>query len=166
MRGLAVPGRYHGTGAWPADGVSGPGPDAPAAFGSTLAQWTGSGDGEDRWRSRLADVALNVVLLVDGEPAGMVSALDPNEDSAVELISMWVAPCARGQGVGDAAVRHVVSWAQTEHGASVVLAVKTDNDHAVCLYQRHGFVDAGPSLDDPSERLMTAGIAEAKNDSG
>jgi ribosomal protein S18 acetylase RimI-like enzyme len=36
----------------------------------------------------------------------------------------------------------------------VVLSVKTGNDHASRLYRRHGFVDAGPSLDDPDERLM------------
>lgn len=128
--------------------------EAPAAYGSTLAQWMGSGDNEDRWRSRLADVALNVVLFLDGEPAGMVSALGPDPEGKVELISMWVAPFARGRGVGDAAVRHIVAWAQTEHGAPVVLSVKADNDHAIRLYRRHAFVDAGSSPDDPSERLM------------
>lgn len=46
--------------------------EAPAAFSSTLAQWTGTGDTEQRWRTRLHDVALNLVLMCDGEPAGMV----------------------------------------------------------------------------------------------
>ena len=127
--------------------------EAPAAFGSTLAEWSGPGDTEDRWRARLTDVPLNLVLTVDGEPAGMVSATDPCPD--VELISMWVAPTARGQGVGDVAVRRVLDWALGERGADhVVLSMRTDNEPAARLYRRHGFVDIGPSPEDPRERLM------------
>ena len=36
--------------------------DAPGAFGSTLAEWSGTGDTEQRWRARLGDVALNLVF--------------------------------------------------------------------------------------------------------
>ena len=45
-------------------------PDAPAAFGSKLAKWSGTGDAEQRWRARLRDVALNLVLVLKGEPSG------------------------------------------------------------------------------------------------
>jgi GNAT superfamily N-acetyltransferase len=62
---------------------------------------------------------------------------------------------SRGQGIGDVAVRQVLAWARDKFpGSHVVLSVKTDNDHARTLYERHGFVDAGASLDDPDERLM------------
>lgn len=129
--------------------------EAPDAFGSTLGQWSGDGDTEQRWRGRLATVAFNVVLSVEGRKVGMVSATVPGPEGAVELISLWVAPSARGQGVGDAAVAAVVAWAQAEHGeVSVVLSVKADNRPATHLYERHGFTDAGPSPHDPSERLM------------
>jgi len=129
--------------------------DAPAAFGSTLSEWTGAGDTGQRWRARLAAVALNVVLTLDDKPAGMVSATAPGRDGAIELISMWVSPFARGHGVGDAAIGRVLTWAHAEQGgAPVVLSVKTHNEPAIQLYQRHGFTDAGPSPDDPSERLM------------
>lgn len=85
----------------------------------------------------------------------MVSATAPNAEGQIELISMWVNPTARGQGVGDVAVRQVLAWARDKFPAShVVLSVKTDNDHARTLYERHGFVDAGPSPDNPDERLM------------
>ena len=30
--------------------------EAPAAFGSALAEWTGKGDTEHRWRARLSSV--------------------------------------------------------------------------------------------------------------
>lgn len=36
--------------------------ETPEAFGSTLAAWSGSGDTEARWRGRLDDVGLNLVL--------------------------------------------------------------------------------------------------------
>ncbi len=85
----------------------------------------------------------------------MVSATAPSRDGAIELISMWVSPFARGHGVGDAAIGRVLTWAHAEQGgAPVVLSVKTHNEPAIQLYQRHGFTDAGPSPDDPSERLM------------
>lgn len=61
----------------------------------------------------------------------------------VELISMWVAPSARGQGIGDALIDALTAYA-IEHGAGrVLLAVRETNRQAIALYQRHGFVDAG-----------------------
>ena len=129
--------------------------DAPAAFGSTLAEWSGTGDVEQRWRGRLHDVALNLVLVLNGAPVGMVSATAPDSEGQLELISLWVAPTARAQGVGDEAIRQVLGWARRECPAGrVVLSVKADNAHATRLYERHGFVDVGPSPDDPDERLM------------
>jgi ribosomal protein S18 acetylase RimI-like enzyme len=124
--------------------------ESPAAFGETLARWTGTGDTEERWRARFSSVPLNVVLRLDGAPAGMVGAW-VGADDIVELISMWVAPFARGSGVADAAVRAVLSWADPRE---VVLSVKVDNAAATALYQRHGFVDAGPSPAYADERLM------------
>jgi ribosomal protein S18 acetylase RimI-like enzyme len=126
-----------------------------AAFGSALADWTGGADVEQRWRGRLTAVHLNLVLTLDGRPAGMVSATTPRHDGAVELMSLWIAPFARGHGVGDAAIDSVIAWAGAEYGdAPVVVSVKTDNEPATRLYRRHGFRDAGPSPDDPTERLM------------
>lgn len=131
--------------------------DAPAAFGSTLAQWSGEGDTEERWRSRLRDVALHLAVEVAGEPVGVVAATDPapGGEGEVELISLWVAPTARGRGVGDAAVRGVLAWAASTHpGVSVVLSVVAGNPAARLLYERHGFVDVGPSPHDGCERRM------------
>lgn len=129
--------------------------EAPDSFGSTLADWTGARDDERRWRNRLATVPLNLVVTLEGEPVGMVSATAPDAEGAVWLISMWVAPRARGRGVGDEAVRKVRDWARQIHPASLlVLSVKSHNAHAIRLYRRHGFVDVGPSPDDPGERLM------------
>jgi ribosomal protein S18 acetylase RimI-like enzyme len=121
----------------------------PAAFGSTLADWTGAGDTEDRWRRRLAASPFSALLELDGAPVGMVGAFP--EGDAVELVSLWVAPAARGAGVGAAAIGAVVAFADDRE---VVLSVRTANAAARRLYRRCGFLDDGASPDDPAEIRM------------
>ena len=119
--------------------------EAPYAFGSTLAQWQGAGDREDRWRARLEiPGAHNVVVVVDGVPAGMASGIpaEHTEDS-VELISMWVSPEARGRGAGDSLIREVERWAAAQGAKTLSLSVMPDNSRAAALYERHGFTDTG-----------------------
>lgn len=111
--------------------------DAPEAFGATLADWQGEGDSERRWRARL-DSGHNVLAHLDGVPAGMVSGMPRGH--RVVLASMWVAPFARGRGVGDALVAAVVERAE----GTVFLDVVRTNTVAAALYRRHGFVDDGP----------------------
>jgi len=115
--------------------------DAPEAFKTKLAEWQGEGDLEQRWRDRLSAVSFNVIADLDQKPAGMVSAVRQSDE--VELISMWVAPSARGNGVGDALVEAVLGWPVIKRPGRVVLCVMENNDHAAALYRRHGFVDAG-----------------------
>ncbi len=129
--------------------------EAPDAFGSTLAGWSGAGDTEERWRGRLTAVPHDLVLVRRGTDVGMVSLTAPDEAGTPELISMWVAPEARGTGAADVAVRSVLALAATAYaGLPVALSVYADNVAAVRLYARHGFVDAGVSPDDERERRM------------
>ena len=116
--------------------------EAPDAFGSTLASWQGSGDSEQRWRARLAAVPFNVVAELDGQAVGMASGTPP-EAGGVELLSMWVAPDARGRGVGELLLREVARWALSQRAERLVLRVYTSNEHAISLYRRSGFSDAG-----------------------
>lgn len=116
--------------------------EAPDAFGSTLAQWSGTGDAEERWRSRLRAVEHNVLAELDGGPVGMVSSTAP-ANGDVELLSMWVAPEVRGKGVGDALVRWVRDRATGVGAARVLLDVRAANGRAIALYERHGFRDIG-----------------------
>ena len=114
--------------------------DAPAAFGSGLSEWIDATD--ERWRSRVRDVALNVIATLDNEPVGQVSAMN-GSSAAVELISMWVAPNARGMGVGDVLIDAIISWSAGQAASSVELSVKTPNLPARHLYERNHlrFVD-------------------------
>jgi len=117
--------------------------EAPYAFSSTLADWQGEGDTEQRWRARLTAVPLNLLVYLNGKAAGMVSATTADQARTIELISMWVSPFARGQSVGDSLVAAVIAWARVQGAANIALAVVATNAHAISLYRRHGFVDAG-----------------------
>ncbi|MCC3652557.1 GNAT family N-acetyltransferase [Streptomyces sp. S07_1.15] len=117
----------------------------PDAFGATLADWRGEGDREERWRARLSIAgSRNVLAVLDGKPAGMVSGVPGPRLGVVELISLWVSREARGRGVGDHLIRAVEQWAVEERAEILRLAVMPGNEHATALYGRHGFVDAGP----------------------
>ena len=115
--------------------------EAPSAFGSRLVDWQHAP--EIRWRERLSiPGSYNLVANLDGRPAGMASGIPAEDDpDAIELISMWVSPAARGQRVGDRLVADVVDRARDRGASRVVLAVAADNPAATALYHRNGFQD-------------------------
>jgi GNAT superfamily N-acetyltransferase len=130
--------------------------EAPYAFGSTFADWRDAA--EERWRGRLTAVAYNVIAEFDGRPAGMAGG-SLEEDGPAELISMWVAPFARGRGVGGALIAAVAEWAAVVRPGELLLQVVDGNEHAIRLYEKNGFVDRGVVAGtDPIERLMSRPI--------
>lgn len=123
--------------------------ESPAAFGSQLTDWIEAS--EERWRERLSVTGAHDVLAFDGEHVvGMVSGMPVADDpTRTELISMWVAPSARGTGLAAALIDRIVDWA-TQAGASVVdLSVMPDNPAARRAYERAGFV----ALSEPGDAL-------------
>jgi ribosomal protein S18 acetylase RimI-like enzyme len=116
--------------------------EAPHAFSSSLDEWQGAGDLEARWRHRLTAVPFNVIASIDNFDAGMSSGSLQNNGS-IELISMWVAPFARRQGLAGALIDAVIGWASAERASRIELAVFSNNAPAIALYRRHGFVDCG-----------------------
>lgn len=118
--------------------------EAPYAFGSTLADWQGEGDREDRWRARLRIAGShNVVALVDGKPAGMASGVPGDRAGVAEVISMWVSPAVRGRGVGAALLDEVERWARATGATVLRLDVSDGNEAAAALYERNGFIFTG-----------------------
>jgi len=75
-------------------------------------------------------------------------------DQEVELLSMWVAPFARGQGVGDELINTMIQWTISQQKRRLILRVMTGNDRAAALYVRHGFEYPSSDAHEMRERLM------------
>ncbi|WP_069162570.1 GNAT family N-acetyltransferase [Nocardia altamirensis] len=97
---------------------------------------------EADWRRRLSE-AVQFMAFLDDVPVGMGAGARPEGPNAPTLTSMWVAPEARGKGVGDALVLAVLDWARSEHFDRIALWVLDGNDAAEQLYRRHGFARTG-----------------------
>lgn len=121
-----------------------------------MAEWSGAGDTEQRWRHRLDAVPVNLLADLDDVAVGMVSVTAVENEQA-EIISMWVASEARGQGVADALVLAAIGHARAGGANSLTLDVRHGNSRAVNFYEKAAFVDEGwaTSPNDPQpERRM------------
>jgi len=138
--------------------------DAPDAFGSTLA------DGERRsaedWEAQIE--ALPTFVWRDGgADLGMVRGAPHDRDlDTGYLISTWVAPEARGRGIGAALVREVLAWARGRGLRHLLLDVGVPNGPARRLYERLGFVATGATaaLPPPREHVCEIEMAIALDD--
>jgi GNAT superfamily N-acetyltransferase len=128
--------------------------EAPHAFGSSYEREAGFS--REDWLSRIARGA-NFFAYMGGPgtggpgpaPAGIVGAVEAQPGMA-ELVSMWVRPQARGQGIGRALVGAVVQWAQAQGHSSVHLWVTETNAPARRLYESCGFAATGERQPLPS----------------
>lgn len=121
--------------------------DAPDAFGSTYAA---EGVGADaHWAARLRVVEssgrdLALVAETAHGPCGLVwckvSADDP---TVANLYQMWVAPEARGHGVGRALLAEALDWAAAAGVRHVHLGVTVGDSPARRLYVSMGFRPVG-----------------------
>jgi GNAT superfamily N-acetyltransferase len=105
---------------------------------------------EEWWRETLSDAAWFLAWSED-ELVGMASGLRDTEfgPDAVLLISMWVAPKARGRGVGRRIVEAVREWSREQGAKEIRLEVTDGNRGAIELYERCGFVFTGSSRPHP-----------------
>ena len=124
--------------------------DAPDAFGSTYTQQAAYGAAD--WQRRISRGGTFLAYLPEAdaaEPVGLVGGYQEDPDT-VELVSMYVRPCARGRGVGEAMVATVIGWAQARNATSVHLWVTEANSPARLLYERCGFSLTGERQPLPS----------------
>ena len=123
--------------------------ESPHAFGSTLAEETARPD--DAWAARLAAPALGAyrqgwpfIAALDGTPVGLAWVkLDAPDATTASLYQVWVAPQARGRGVGAALLDAAITWARERRATALHLDVTAGDGAAARLYRRAGFVDVG-----------------------
>jgi GNAT superfamily N-acetyltransferase len=123
--------------------------DAPYAFGSSYEREIAFT--QDDWLARISRGA-NFVACTGGPgsaPVGIVGAFEARPRTA-ELVSMWVHPQARGQGVGRVLTETILQWARAEGHDLVHLWVTETNDPARRLYERCGFALTGERQPLPS----------------
>jgi GNAT superfamily N-acetyltransferase len=111
--------------------------DAPFAFGTTYdeaAQWNAA-----QWETQVAEFA-TFVAVVDGRDVAVARGAAHRSSDVRELISMWVAPTARREGIGAQLIECVAAWAQAAGAAALVLDVVVTNKPAIVLYERTGFL--------------------------
>ena len=124
--------------------------DAPDAFSSTYDE--AASRPLDSWAVQLQKLATFVAVL-DGEDVGLVrGARDDLQPDAAWLISMWVSPEVRGQGVGEALIDAVVEWARISATRRMLLDVGDHNHPAIALYARKGFEPNGTTGSLPTPR--------------
>jgi ribosomal protein S18 acetylase RimI-like enzyme len=145
--------------------------DSPQAFGSSLAEIEARPEAYCEERARTGAAGNENVLFVAekgnrwvGVVGGFIS--DATAMRSVDLVSMWVHPDYRGQGVGRRLVDQLVMWAREGGAERVVLWVTTGNDPAILLYRRCGFRETGntqrlPSHPELREQEMVLDLTEA-----
>ncbi|MDQ6771454.1 MAG: GNAT family N-acetyltransferase, partial [Candidatus Dormibacteraeota bacterium] len=120
--------------------------DSPAAFGSRyenevgrpLSDWA-------LWAAGLAAGAGRVMFVLDSGQRWRGCAGGLEEAGKAWLVSMWVEPPARGQGLGRRLVEAVVGWAAGRGHDRLHLWVVQGNETASGLYRSCGFVPTGVS---------------------
>ena len=122
--------------------------DSPDAFGSAYgdeSSWsepTWRDWAAGRWRGGIA--AVFACRRDDGTPVGTATgAVYDAEPHIAHVYAMWVAPDARGSGVGRALLEAVVGWARDRGGERLVLSVTESNEIGRRFYEACGFVDTG-----------------------
>jgi GNAT superfamily N-acetyltransferase len=118
--------------------------DTPTAFASSLAMeairppaaWD-----EDALVRSTGWEAATFIAEDDGPWLGVVGAYRPGDrPGVVELVSMWVDPADRENGLGARLATEVLEWAKAGGAEKVELWVTAGNERTMSLYRRLGFV--------------------------
>jgi len=115
--------------------------DSPDAFASNLESNLGLSDLV--WIENVT--GLPTFVLVNGTlDDGMVRCAPDKKDPAdMFVISMWVAPRARGKGVASMLMQAAIQWAERAGYRRLHLDVADNNVSAIALYEKFGFKPTG-----------------------
>ncbi|MGC2191989.1 MAG: GNAT family N-acetyltransferase [Candidatus Dormiibacterota bacterium] len=136
--------------------------EAPEAFGSSWANESARPDSV--WRERsISTPDRQMWSARRGEGwIGLVGAVR-EPDFQLQLVSMWVDPGWRRQGVARALIAAVVAWHRLGGSSRLVLWVSSDNPAARLCYESEGFRLTGARLalpPDPTRERLEMLFAE------
>ena len=113
--------------------------DSPAAFGVSHA--TAAAYSEQQWRERASPgTQPEYLLAIDRDRVVGLIGDAVTSSQEYHLISTWVHPEYRGQGIARRLIEAIKARAIEREHRRVVLSVSPDNDQAARLYRRQGFV--------------------------
>lgn len=119
---------------------------SPEAFGSQYDEVAARP--QSSWTAQLSALP---TWVVPGDTLDL--ALVRVDPKVPELLSLWVAPEGRGQGLGRQLVERVMRWAREQGAEHLELCVKAENLPAVALYRALGFEDVGEAGDELRMRV-------------
>ncbi|MFL5669778.1 MAG: GNAT family N-acetyltransferase [Chloroflexota bacterium] len=119
----------------------------PDAFGATLAEALTEDDAAWQRRADRPDGVAFVAVADEARFVGMANGGPaPDRPEFAAVYGMWVAPEARGQGIGGGLLDAVEGWARDAGYERIGLGVTTTNEPAIRLYASHGYADLGQQL--------------------
>lgn len=92
---------------------------------------------------------------LDGGPSGAVG-LKPFAPNTAELKRLWVAPDARGHGIGEALCVACIKGARAQGYSRLLLDTDRGLTHANRVYERLGFRDIDRYYDNPMDSRFMA----------
>jgi len=133
--------------------------DAPDAFASTLEAEVAVPAEVWRERAEGGPASATFIAREGGVDVGLAAVFaEPDASGRVHLVSMWVDPRHRRQGVARALVGRAVRWAAERRAREVILWVADQNTAARRLYERIGFRPTGERQPLPSNPARTESL--------
>lgn len=133
--------------------------ESPTAFSSTYAKESQLSNHE--WMRRAVrwsgDGRDSIFIASDGEVAcGIVgSFVEEGTPGIAQVISMWVDPAYRREGVGNALIDAVLNWNRSCCVREIKLMVTSINHGAIAFYERIGFRMTGVTGPYPNDPAIT-----------
>lgn len=115
--------------------------DSPRAFSGTYEEAAARSPAQ--WCAQI-EALPTFVAVSNHSDVGLVRAAPLEDNPGVAfLLSLWVAPEVRGEGVGEALIDALVDWGRTAGVVRLMLDVGDTNEPAFSLYARMGFKKTG-----------------------
>ncbi|WP_335617624.1 GNAT family N-acetyltransferase [Kushneria konosiri] len=127
-------------------------PEGLARWGGPLLTWPVQAD--QLWQQINAETLPSFSLEENGELQAFGQLSPRDQDTTWHLCRLIVAPHLRNQRLGEKLCRHLEAQAASLGGTRVTLNVAVDNQPALRLYQRLGYISSSAPVDERGVQPM------------